>query len=558
MGLWSWLGKVFRRVRAWLAYNPELPPPPPEAPKVDELPPPAGGSGGAGVGYGTATAKTWTTAKEKAQQKKPPPKPKKAVDPWDTGELLTLSPEELRARAMHIQPWKTQWIGRVDVIPPESDERTALVDRGLVLRGFFTEAELAEIHAIGDAWLEHKDAARLARARAAKDVDAALAQLRAEERERKARKKREAAERRERRAREIAERRRTDIVFLGRGVSHSLADRRAHVEKLEARGLPVLATPKDVADALGLPIPRLRFLAHHDEALQRAHYVQFEVPKRTGGMRTLAAPKPDLAKAQTWILEHVLAKVPVHDAAHGFVPGRSTATCARPHRGRAAVVNLDLKDFFPSITFPRVRGVFAELGYSPAAATILALLCTECPRREVRFAGVTYHVAVGERGLPQGACTSPALSNLVARRLDARLAGLAEKRGFAYTRYADDLSFSTGDPKAVAPLLAIVRKIVREEGFRENGKKTRVQRAAGRQTVTGLVVNEPDRLGLPREEVRRLRAILHNAKKTGLAAQNRGGHPDFEAHLRGKIAYLAMVDAPKAARFRAELDALTG
>ena len=129
MGLWSWLGKVFRRVRAWLAYNPELPPPPPEAPKVDELPPPAGGSGGAGVGYGTATAKTWTTAKAKAQQKKPPPKPKKAVDPWDTGELLTLSPEELRARAMHIQPWKTQWIGRVDVIPPESDERTALVDR---------------------------------------------------------------------------------------------------------------------------------------------------------------------------------------------------------------------------------------------------------------------------------------------------------------------------------------------------------------------------------------------------------------------------------------------
>src|SRR5204862_6251066 len=106
------------------------------------------------------------------------------------------------------------------------------------------------------------------------------------------------------------------------------------------------------------------------------------------------------------------------------------------------VVNADLTEFFPTITYPRVRGIFKQIGYSPAVATILALLCTESPRRTVVYAGKTFHVATGPRALPQGACTSPALSNLAARRLDSRLAGIAAKLGWQYTRYADDLSFS--------------------------------------------------------------------------------------------------------------------
>ena len=94
-----------------------------------------------------------------------------------------------------------------------------------------------------------------------------------------------------------------------------------------------------------------------------------------------------------------------------------------------------------------MRSVFQRAGYSPAVATILALLCTECPRRVVEYDGVTYHVATGPRGLPQGACTSPSLSNQVARRLDRRSRGLADKLGITYTRYADDLTFS-GDARA--------------------------------------------------------------------------------------------------------------
>jgi retron-type reverse transcriptase len=170
--------------------------------------------------------------------------------------------------------------------------------------------------------------------------------------------------------------------------------------------------------------------------------------------------------------------------------------------------------------------------------------------------GRAYWVAVGPRALPQGAPTSPALSNQVARKLDQRLHGVCEKLGWTYTRYADDLTFSApaGKREHIPWLLARVRHIAQDEGFAINPKKTRVQRAARRQEVTGVVVNSKP--SLAREELRRLRAILHAAKATGLAAQNREGHPDFEAWLRGKIAYVAMIDREKGQRLLAELNAL--
>ena len=135
-----------------------------------------------------------------------------------------------------------------------------------------------------------------------------------------------------------------------------------------------------------------------------------------------------------------------------------------------------------------------------------------------------------------------------------RLTGLAKKHGWTYTRYADDLTFSRDDDTQVGALIATVRHVVTEEGFRINEKKGRVQKSGGQQTVTGVVVN--DKLSVPRAEVRRLRAILHNAKKTGLAAQNTSGHPDFEAHVRGMIAYVRMVDPERGAKLAAQLAAV--
>jgi retron-type reverse transcriptase len=482
----------------------------------------------------------------------------KEKDPYQAEEILGLSAEELRRRALRIEPWRTAWIGRVDTIPPQSDERTALIDRGLVLRGLLSEEELAEIHRVGDLWLKHHEAVKLAGIAAGKTADQAIEELRRQKAARKAEKKREAAERARRRAEEVARRKREDIIYLGPGVSSELWDRRSNVEALNERGLPVFSTPADIARALNLTVAKLRWLAFHSEAAERSHYIYFEVPKRSGGKRLLAAPHAELASAQQWILRNLLDRLANEAPAHGFIKGRSTVTNAAPHRKRDVVVNLDVSDFFPSVTFPRVRGVFKRLGYSPAAASVLALLCTEAPRRPVEYNGQRYWVAVGDRALPQGASTSPALSNQVSRRLDRRLLGMCSRWGWTYTRYADDLTFSapSGKRGEIALLIARVRHILSEEGFSLNPRKGRVQRAAGRQSVTGIVVN--DKLSVPREEVRRLRAILHRAGKTGLAAQNREGHPYFEAWLRGKLAYLAMIDRARGFEMLRQLDALLG
>jgi retron-type reverse transcriptase len=174
------------------------------------------------------------------------------------------------------------------------------------------------------------------------------------------------------------------------------------------------------------------------------------------------------------------------------------------------------------------------------------------------YAGTRYEVATGPRGLPQGAPTSPGLSNQVARKLDKRLLGLAAKLGITYTRYADDLTFSGGGELAgkVGYLMAKVRRIAREEGFAVNEKKSRVMRRSTAQTVTGVVVN--DKPSVSRDELRRLRAILHRAKFEGLEAQNRDGRPNFRAWLEGKIAFVNMVRPDAAEKLRSALDGLAG
>ena len=505
----------------------------------------------------SAFAAPSTTARPAPARATPAPAPTSTDDGarFRNPAILGLSADELRKRALRINPYRTPWIGRVDTIPPQSDERSAIIDRGLILRGLLTAAQIEEIHRIGDLWLAHHEAMRLAAAAGAASGEAAVAAERARRAEAQRAKQAAAAARAAARAAAVAERRATDIIFVGRGLSAGLADRRSHVEQLAAAGLPVLATPADLAAALGLTVPRLRWLCFHADAPAKTHYTYFTIPKRSGGARKLAAPHRQLAAAQRWIFDQILQKLPITDAAHGFVAGRSTVTNARPHVGQRIVINLDLADFFPSITFPRVRGLFASLGYSPAIATLLAMLTTEAPRVEVEFAGRTHYVATGPRALPQGACTSPTLANLVARKLDRRLGGATRKLGWTYTRYADDLTFSApaAGSAQVALIFARVRAIVTDEGFAINEAKGRVQRG-GRHTVTGIVVN--DRLAVPREQVRRVRAILHGARTTGLAAQNRAGHPDFRAWLQGTIAYIAMVDPARGAAFQAELDAL--
>ncbi len=470
----------------------------------------------------------------------------------DTDKFAPLTDDEAMA-ATNQEGWRTAYYDSLRVIPPEDLARIRVIDRTMVGYGLISPDELAEIHEVG----REMDVYKGGQGVVFNAGERAVQQAREDRSRLKQQKKEEAEAKRAKRKEQIEYRHATDIIFLGRGVSRGLADRRSNIEKLESHGLPMLSAPADVANAMGITVSKLRWLAFHNEAPTRIHYTMFDVAKKSGGKRQLAAPLPELAKAQQWILHEVLEKCTLHNAAHGFVRERSTATNAAPHVGSDVVLNMDLKDFFPSITFHRVGGLLRGMGYSPAVATVLALLGTECPRRIVGFDGERYYAATGERQLPQGACTSPAFSNLIARRLDKRLSALADRLGWRYTRYADDLTFSCNGQEAsqlLAYLMARIRHIVDDEGFAVNHAKTRVLRRSARQSVTGVVVN--DKPSVPRPLIRKIRAILHNAKRTGLAAQNREQRPNFEAWLRGMIAYIEMLNPDKGRQLRGAYESL--
>ena len=494
-------------------------------------------------------------AQPQRQARRPQQRPPQTLN-LDASQFLPITRDELLKEAKGRSFWSSPWFGRRDLIPPTDDERTGLIDRALVTHGLLSPEQLAEIHRVGAEMDKHRPHRLAIRHAANVEAGKRIAADKEEKARIKKQKKEEAKRKREARQAAIEHRRSTDITFLGRGVSGRLGQRESDSQKLETAGLPVISTPADVATALQLEVPRLRWLAFHTTVAQRPHYVYFDVPKRSGGMRTLSAPHRDLAAAQRWILENVLSHLPVHDAAHGFVSGRSTLTNARPHVGKQVVVNMDLEGFFPGIGFPRVRGMFEKLGYSPAVATIFAVLCCETPRRKVMYDATEYYVSTGPLGLPQGACTSPAISNQIARRLDRRCQGLANKLGITYTRYADDLTFSGDGPlsERIAYVMACVRHIAREEGFSINEKKTRVLRRCTAQSVTGLVVN--DTPGAMRKHIRRVRAILHKAKLEGLAAQNRENHPNFASWLEGHIAYISMARPEVGRKFKQQFDAI--
>ncbi len=348
-----------------------------------------------------------------------------------------------------------------------------------------------------------------------------------------------------------------DIVYLGPGVSAGLEDRGCDAAKLARFGLPWLHKAQAIAIAMDISVAELRFLSFARDVSHTSHYVRFAIPKKRGGVRLIAAPMPRLKRAQRWILDNLLVKIPLHDAAHGFVPQRSIVSNARPHVGADLVINLDLKDFFPSITFPRVKGAFQWMGYGEAPATILALLCTSAPTTTIEADGQRYEVATGPRHLPQGAPSSPALTNIICYHLDRRLAGLAASLGFTYTRYADDLTFSARGEAArgnVQAILASARRIITDEGLVVHPDKTRVLRRGRQQEVTGVIVNE--KLNVDRATLRRFRATLRQVELDGPAGKTWGDHPDLLAAMAGYASFVFMVNPERGAPLLTRVHAL--
>lgn len=229
-------------------------------------------------------------------------------------------------------------------------------------------------------------------------------------------------------------------------------------------------------------------------------YHQFSIPKRSGDKRVISAPQTELKQMQRTILRRLLTRLKSHPHATGFERGHSIVTNANVHVGSAVVLRMDIKEFFTSTSSGRIKDLFRHLGWDSQASALLVKLCTYQGR------------------LPQGAPTSPRLSNLVNYPLDARLSALAEKIGAGYSRYADDITFSF-NTDAHGPLSAAIRltkEILAEYGYRlHQTRKLTIRRRHQCQKVTGLVVNK--RTALPRKTRRWLRAVQHH-HQTGRSA----------------------------------------
>jgi len=326
--------------------------------------------------------------------------------------------------------------------------------------------------------------------------------------------------------------------------NRDVMDLAADEAQLKRFGLPVWKTEADVAAALSLTIGQLRHLSQHRQRETVAHYITFAIRKRSGGERLIHAPKRRLKEVLRKLDRLLVRKLPKSEHAHGFVRGRSIASNAAGHVGHAVVLRFDIKDCFPTIHYGRVRGLLIALGYSYPVAAALSVLMTEAPRQPVAAEGKLYHVPTGPRVCVQGAPTSPGLCNAILLRLDRRLAGLARMYRFAYTRYADDLTFSGDNTHMIAKILKLVPEIVKAEGFAINAEKTRIMKAGQRQSVTGVVVNKA--MGLSRQERRKLRAALHRLRTRADAADAAASATE-RMRLTGKLAYLAMLNKAQAA-----------
>ncbi len=263
---------------------------------------------------------------------------------------------------------------------------------------------------------------------------------------------------------------------------------------------------KDLIDFFGISEPSFKY--YFRKVKGEESYKKLIINKASGKPRTIHAVSRRLKKIQCIALEKLQAveKFQPSSYAHGFTPGKSIITNAICHRRSKRIIKMDLKDFFPSIHFGRVRGMFMAYQYEfgKDAATIMAqLACLD------DATGI----------LPQGGSLSPYIANMMCRRLDKRLAQVARDHRCNFTRYADDITFSTNDTSQenIDDLIEATSRVIDSEHFVVNTDKTKILTSRDRQVVTGIIVN--DGINVNRRYIRNLRATIRNCEKFGIASQ---------------------------------------
>jgi RNA-directed DNA polymerase len=252
-------------------------------------------------------------------------------------------------------------------------------------------------------------------------------------------------------------------------------------------------------------------------------YRSFQIKKKNKKLRYLKEPLPSLKEIQIWILQDILYSVPVSKFAKAYVQKRSLLDNVKYHRGKETVLSLDIKDFFPSVRRPSVEKIFREFGYSSNVANLLSKLCCcdEC--------------------LPQGAPTSPYLSNLYLRSLDLNVSKYAVSKNLRYTRFADDLTLSgTMDAEEV---IEFVKNELTRLSLELNIDKLKIMKQDVRQEVTGIVVNEV--IQVPRTYREKIRQEIHFIEKftlDGHMKNTKNTRSDYLRHLLGKVNFVLQVN----------------
>ncbi|MGV2875894.1 retron Ec67 family RNA-directed DNA polymerase/endonuclease [Macrococcus capreoli] len=286
---------------------------------------------------------------------------------------------------------------------------------------------------------------------------------------------------------------------------------------------------------LGISVGLLNYLLYSNKKNGiEDFYISFSIPKKNGEERIIHAPNEQLKFVQKKIQQllqirndEIYNTLNVENKiVHGFVPEKNIITNARIHRNKKTVINIDIEDFFQSIHFGRVRGFFEKdkyFGLSKEVALIIAQLT--CYKGH----------------LPQGAPTSPIISNLIAKILDLRILRICKKYKLDYTRYADDMTFSTNEDftsKKLEKLLSNLEKVLNDSGFKINTEKTRIQRNNLRQDVTGITVNE--KLNVNKDYIKKTRAMAHSLYKN-----NEFYIEDYQGtieQLEGRFSFINQLD----------------
>ncbi|HCG6550331.1 reverse transcriptase family protein [Vibrio parahaemolyticus] len=312
-----------------------------------------------------------------------------------------------------------------------------------------------------------------------------------------------------------------ELFFVDRGISeHLISQYMPYVRNLIQANLPVIFEIEHLSKLMGVELNELQKMIANPSRFYR----EFSIPKKRGGRRPVSAPYPSLLMCQTWIYENILKTISVHFCCHAYREKRSIISNATPHLGQTAILKMDMEEFFPSIPINWVIRLFSNLGYSNNVSYYLAAICCL------------------NDALPQGAATSPALSNILLKHLDGRLYKLSKKYNLNYTRYADDLTFS-GDyiPHKV---IDIISDVITDTGLSPNKQKTSLIIGDKQKIVTGISV-QGDRLALPRSSRRQIKQEVHYIRKYGLVShisKLKIKNPYYLQSLEGKLRFWLQVE----------------